>query len=1056
MAQTTINESTLWRYHIDGTAPQAGWNTAEFTGQWPTSTIANMPTPQGKAMYYCASFDVTVDSYATIRHVVTMRGGFAVFVNGIELGRSRLPTGDLTFETEPTTESETPISVHMGTSFAAANMKNTDNLVCVEVHTLTVDSVNNFGYSVTLVGEEDDLVIDGDFAASHPGYSSPAWDERAFHAYDKIIQGSKFNTNDPKTCSGEVKAYVQWTWKNERMEAINYLKFYGGTNVPRKPHYIAIQVSNDGNLWTQIEQWTTQDTWGGSYSFKEFTFNNPTAYRAYRVLFWGCTMEGNEMAEFYLGTRATAGMCEAQEGYSASYVNSYARKDCTDPTYLGGLFRLCKEDKTLDTEVLDQCIPPVPSNVVYGNDNVVTLAVMKNENVVPTYEGIPTSWTIAPQLPASLAFNTTTGVISGRIADPTTAPLTFNITAANDLGEATVTITLSASIVNCQATEELPATNHNAYAITACDSAFYGYVKTLCLGGVFEPSDLTHCTSRAATVFSYTLASYAGLTGVAMPTLRLLSDTMFDTFAITPELPEGLTFGEDATISGTPSVVSETTFTISGTNSVETKQCTLTLAITDNVCPALDSFPQTANGATASSATACPPNHTGTATRVCTNGAFGDVNYDGCVLDAPSAFSYSPASISVVSGEKVLSADPAVTGEVESFSIAPSSVGLSVNSRGVVSGVMTTVGTTVFTITATNSEGSTTATLSVTASGARCTGVEGVDVADGDKMMEECPAGTVGEAFRVCTNGVLGALDRTGCHVAAPSDLSYNMVEYVATENNMFSTSYPLYNGTVSAFAIAPELPEGLSINTQNGGISGAPVLGSSSSAGSVEYTVTASNESGETVTVLTIRVAPIMCEATEDLKAIAAGETLTFDCTSLSGYKGSYDVKCELDSDNMHAHWAKPSAWCIEKKLSVFTLIGIILIIVGVLLVVWGIMLIARSAKKQLPIKQSYDSSSDSSDSDSTGSDSPPSRVEDEHPDVFVVNGNGRTPYSFEPSANVYVVSPYSSNPIFNEAPVVEFVDLSNYDAPIVVSPSCEPNSTNAVLLNPVTIINS
>ncbi|KAK8830301.1 hypothetical protein WA577_005989 [Blastocystis sp. JDR] len=952
VAQTTINENTLWRYHIDGTAPQAGWNTAEFTTQWPTSTIANMPTPQGKAMYYCASFDVTVDSYATIRHVVTMRGGFAVFVNGIELGRSRLPTGDLTFEMEPTTESETPISVHMGTSFAAANMKNTDNLVCVEVHTLTIDSANNFGYSVTLVGEEDDLVIDGDFAASHEGYHSSEWDERAFHAYDKN-NNNKFNTDDPLTCTGEVKAYVQWTWKNERMEAINYLKFYGGTNVPRKPHYIAIQVSNDGNLWTQIEQWTTQDTWGGSYSFKEFTFNNPTAYRAYRVLFWGCTMEGNEMAEFYLGTRATAGMCEAQEGYSASYVNSYARKDCTDPSYLGGLFRLCKEDKTLDTEVLDQCIPPVPSNVVYGNDNVVTLAVMKNENVVPTYEGLPTSWTIAPQLPASLAFDTTTGVISGRIADPTAAPLTFNITAANDLGEATVTITLSASIVNCQATEELPATNHNEYAITACDSTFYGYVKTLCLGGVFEPSDLTHCTSRAATVFSYTLASYTGLTGVAMPTLRLLSDTIFNTFAITPELPEGLTFGEDATISGTPSVASDTTFTISGTNSVETKQCTLTLTITDNACPALDSFPQTANGATASSATACPPNHTGTATRVCTNGAFGDVNYDGCVLDAPSAFSYSPASISVVSGEKVLSADPAVTGEVESFSIAPSSVGLSVNSRGVVSGVMTSVGTTVFTITATNSEGSMTATLSVTTSGARCTGVEGVDVADGDKMMEECPAGTVGEAFRVCTNGVLGVLDRSGCHVVAPSDLSYNMVEYVATENNMFSTSYPLYNGTVSAFAIAPALPEGLSINTQNGGISGAPVLGSSSSAGSVEYTVTASNESGETTTVLTIRVVPIMCEATEDLKAIAAGETLTFDCTSLSGYKGSYDVKCELDSDNMHAHWAKPSAWCVEKKLSVFTLIGIVLIIVGVVLVVLGIMMMVKRETKNLPKKE-------------------------------------------------------------------------------------------------------
>ena len=611
-------------------------------------------------MYYCASFDVTVDSYATIRHVVTMRGGFAVFVNGIELGRSRLPTGDLTFETEPTTESETLISVQMGTSFAAANITNTDNLVCVEVHTLTIDSANNFGYSVTLAGEEDDLVIDGDLATSHPGYHTIQWDERDFHACDKVIEGSKFTTDDPLTCTGEVKAYVQWTWKNERMEAINYLQFYSGTEYSRKPWYISIFASNDGNLWTQLEQWTTRNTWGISYSYKEFTFNNPTAYRAYRVLFWGCTKEGNEMSEFFLGTRATAGICEAQEGYSASYVNSYARKNCTDPSYLGGLFRLCKEDKTLDTEVIGQCISPVPYNIVYGNDNVVALAVMKNENVVPTYEGIPTSWTIAPQLPASLAFDTTTGVISGRIAEPTAAPLTFTITATNDMGDATITITLSASIVNCEATEELPATNHNAYAITACDSAFYGYVKTLCLGGVFEPSDLTHCTPRTAVVFSYALASYTGVAGIPMPTLHLLSDDVFDSFTITPELPEGLTFGENATISGTPAVASETTFTISGTNAVETKQCTLTLTITDNACPALDSFPQTANGATASSATACPPNHTGTATRVCTNGAFGDVNYDGCVLDAPSAFSYSPASISVVSGEKVVSSDPGV------------------------------------------------------------------------------------------------------------------------------------------------------------------------------------------------------------------------------------------------------------------------------------------------------------------------------------------------------------------------------------------------------------
>ena len=111
---------------------------------------------------------------------------------------------------------------------------------------------------------------------------------------------------------------------------------------------------------------------------------------------------------------------------------------------------------------------------------------------------------------------------------------------------------------------------------------------------------------------------------------------------------------------------------------------------------------------------------------------------------------------------------------------------------------------------------------------------------------------------------------------------------------------------------------------------------------------------------------------------------------------------------------------------------------------------------KRTLPIEQPNDSSSDSSDSDATGSDSPTSRVEDEHPDVFVVNGSDRAPYSFEPSANVYVVSPYSSNPMSNATPVVEFVDLPTYDVPVVVSPSYGAYSTRAVPHNPVRIVDS
>ena len=944
LSQTTINADTLWRYHVDGTAPASGWNTPSFESDWPTSTTANLPAPQGKAAYYCASFDVTVASYATIKHTVTTRGGFAVYVNGHELGRSRLSSGELTTESQPTSESETAINVQMGTSFAAAAVKNTDNLVCVEVHTSTIDAVNNFAYSVSLLGKQDDLVVDGTLTGSHPGYHTTMWNEVLANAADKN-NNNKFNTDDPLTCSTS-KAWVQWTWSNERMESINYMKFYCGTNVGRRPYYLAVKASNDGNLWTELGQWTTQDTWSGSYSYREFIYANALAYRMYRVEFWGCTdvNEGIEMAEFYLGTRATVSMCQAQDGYTASYVDSLAFKECPDPTFLGGLYRRCNSDGTLDADVIDSCIPPIPSNLVYGVNNVVNLAVMKNEEVIPTYNGLPTFWSISPALPVNLNFDETTGIISGRIAEPI-ANAPYTVVCGNDLGNTTIVFTLTATIVNCEATETFPATQHGKYAITPCDPASFGYVMTLCQGGVFEPSDLTHCTPRAASVFSYGVESVTGVTGSALPTLSLLTDSSFTTYSIAPEVPEGLTFGDDASISGTPTTAFTTTFTITGQNIVETKTCTLAITVADNFCAALDSFPQTANGVVATSENACPENFVVTATRLCTNGAFGDIDISGCLIAPPSALSYSPSSVSVVSGEKIVFADPAFQGEVVSFSLSPAVSTLSVNSQGVVSGFLTTVGSNTFTVTATNSRGQTTATITITVSAARCTGLDGVDVASGDKVMDACPSGMAGEAFRLCTNGVLGMLDTSDCHTTAPSDLSYEKAEFVATENNMFFTNYPSYTGTVTSFSISPDLPTGLSLDTNNGAIAGSPAANTT---GSATYTVVATNTAGETSTTFVLTVRPIMCEATQDLKSIAAGESLTFDCTTLTGYKGSYEVKCVLDTSGMSAQWATPSTWCIEKKLSVLTLVGIVLLVVAVLFLIWGIMMMVKREQKK------------------------------------------------------------------------------------------------------------
>jgi gliding motility-associated-like protein len=142
-------------------------------------------------------------------------------------------------------------------------------------------------------------------------------------------------------------------------------------------------------------------------------------------------------------------------------------------------------------------------------------------------------------------------------------------------------------------------------------------------------------------------------------------------YAITPALPTGLTFNTtNGTISGTPSVVSASaTYTVTGTTATG---CVGTTTFT------LDVF------------NAVPP----------------------------SALSYAPSSQTVRQGTAITNMVPSASGGVvASYSISPAlPAGLSFNTTtGIISGTLTIqqTGTVVYTITATNSGGSTTATVTL-------------------------------------------------------------------------------------------------------------------------------------------------------------------------------------------------------------------------------------------------------------------------------------------------------------------------------------------------------
>jgi len=98
---------------------------------------------------------------------------------------------------------------------------------------------------------------------------------------------------------------------------------------------------------------------------------------------------------------------------------------------------------TLDISVAD--VPPVinytqPTERVYPGTTIKILT--------PTLQGSPAKkFSISPGLPAGLVFDTTTGIISGTLTGNVSGTVTYTITASNDAGSSSATVTIDYSII---------------------------------------------------------------------------------------------------------------------------------------------------------------------------------------------------------------------------------------------------------------------------------------------------------------------------------------------------------------------------------------------------------------------------------------------------------------------------------------------------------------------------------------------------------------------------------------------------------------------------------
>jgi hypothetical protein len=325
-------------------------------------------------------------------------------------------------------------------------------------------------------------------------------------------------------------------------------------------------------------------------------------------------------------------------------------------------------------------------------------------NNVPTVTGEVDSYSISPALPAGLSINPTTGVISGTSTEVISAT-NFTVTASNAVGSTTASISITVIIA--------------------------------------APTNLSYTTPVSYTQNTQITENTPTVTGTVT------------SYSVSPALPSGLNLNTSTgVISGTPTVtLSATNFTITASNSTGSTTATINISI---------------------------------------------------VASAPSNLSYT-TPVNYTQNVQITNNVPSVTGTVTSYSISPAlPAGLSINSStGVISGTPTTaISATNFTVTASNSAGSTTATINIT------------------------------------------------IQIAAPTNLSYTTpVTY--TQDQAIENNVPSVTGTVDSYSISPSLPAGLSLNTSTGVISGTPTV----TIVSTVYTVTATNTSGSTTANISITV---------------------------------------------------------------------------------------------------------------------------------------------------------------------------------------------------------
>jgi hypothetical protein len=168
VTETLVAAGSVWRFWDRGAEPAAGWRGSGFDdGAWgsgaaplgygdPMSTVVGYgPDGANKYMttYFRRSFSVS-HGYASLSLSLRRDDGAVVYVNGVEVARSNMPSGPVTFSTRASVAVAGADETTFQVMLVSAPLVSGVNVVAVEVHQVTGSSTD-LGFDLVLTGTGD-------------------------------------------------------------------------------------------------------------------------------------------------------------------------------------------------------------------------------------------------------------------------------------------------------------------------------------------------------------------------------------------------------------------------------------------------------------------------------------------------------------------------------------------------------------------------------------------------------------------------------------------------------------------------------------------------------------------------------------------------------------------------------------------------------------------------------------------------------------------------------------------------------------------------------------